>query len=180
MVIKTISSLFVLFVFFLTKRFRTHKNMSQIKVYVRVENCCFCCLVLTCFCFVSWFLLVTCFCARKIFSSKKNKQAWNCLDNHNLLYYCNWPCLSDIFSFARFLWIFSLLSVQAHLLKALLQETSFFSTAHWMPSHSNFLIVLVEEPRRRASWSDMKMCLKYLNHFSSTTTPISSCIQHIR
>ena len=26
------------------------------------------------FCFVSWFLLVTCFCARKIFSSKKKKK----------------------------------------------------------------------------------------------------------
>ena len=60
-------------VFFLvfTKRFCAHKNMSHLEVYVRVKNCCLCCLVLAYFCFVSWFLLVTCFCARKIFSSKK-------------------------------------------------------------------------------------------------------------
>ena len=30
---------------------------------------------------------VTCFCAREIFSSKKNKQAWNCLDNLIILCY---------------------------------------------------------------------------------------------
>ena len=34
---------------------------------------------------------VTCFCACKIFSSKKNKQAWNCLDNFNMQYYLHWP-----------------------------------------------------------------------------------------
>ena len=30
---------------------------------------------------------VTCFCACEIFSSKKSKQAWNCLDNLNIQYY---------------------------------------------------------------------------------------------
>ena len=57
--------------FFFTKRFRAHKNTSPLEVYACVKNCCLCCLVLAYFCFVSWFLLVTCFCARKIFSSKK-------------------------------------------------------------------------------------------------------------
>ena len=57
--------------FLLTKRFRAHKNMSHLEVYARVKNCCLFSLVLAYFCFVTWFLLVTCFCAREIFSSKK-------------------------------------------------------------------------------------------------------------
>ena len=75
----------------------------------------------------------------------------------------NWPCVIDIFSFVQFLWIFFLLLVLVHLLKALFQETSIFSTARWMPSHSNFFVVHVEEPRLlpNSSWSHMKMCLKY-------------------
>ena len=56
-----------------------------------MKNCCFCCLVLAYFCFVSWFLLMTCFFGREIFSSKKNKQAWNCLDNLIILYYLRVP-----------------------------------------------------------------------------------------
>ena len=60
-----------LFVYFLTKRFRAHKNTSHLEVYLRVKNCCLCCLVLAYFCSVSWFSLVTCICARIIFSSKK-------------------------------------------------------------------------------------------------------------
>ena len=60
--------------FFLRKRFRAHKNKSHLEVYARMKNCCLCCLVLAYFCFVSWFLLVTCFCAREIFSSKKKKK----------------------------------------------------------------------------------------------------------
>ena len=47
----------------------------------------------------------------------------------------NCPCEVDIFSFVWFLRIFSLPS---DLLKALFQEASLFSTASWMPSHSNF------------------------------------------
>ena len=57
-VIKTISSPFI---FFLMKRFRAHKNTSHLKVYERVKNCCLCSLVSIYFCFVNWFLLVTCF-----------------------------------------------------------------------------------------------------------------------
>ena len=57
--------------FFLTKRFCARKNTSHLEAYAHRKNCCLCCLVLAYFCFVSWFLLVTCFCAREIFSSKK-------------------------------------------------------------------------------------------------------------
>ena len=62
-VMRIISSLFFFF-FFLRKRFREHKNTTHLEVYVRVKNCCLCCLMLAYFCFVSWFLLVACFCAR--------------------------------------------------------------------------------------------------------------------
>ena len=48
-----------------------YKNTSHLGVYARVKNCCLCCSVLAYFCFVSWFLLVTCFCECKIFSSNK-------------------------------------------------------------------------------------------------------------
>ena len=61
----------VCLLFFLTKRFLVHKNTSHLEAYARVKNCCLCCLALVYFCFVSWFLLVTCFCVREIFSSKK-------------------------------------------------------------------------------------------------------------
>ena len=70
--IETILSLFI-YLFFLMKRFRAHKNTSHLEVYARVKNCCLCCLVLAYFCFVSSFSLVTCFCVREIFSSKKKK-----------------------------------------------------------------------------------------------------------
>ena len=79
---------FLFFFFFMTKRFRTHKNTSRLEVYACLKNCCLCCLVLASFCFLGWFLPVTCFCDREIFSSKKNnKQAWNCLNNPNIQYY---------------------------------------------------------------------------------------------
>ena len=91
-------------------------------------------------------------------------------ENCSILSLCgNWPCLIGIFSFVWFLWIFSLLSVLARLLKALFQETSLFSTACWMPSHSNFFVIHVEEGFPCSSWSHVIMCLKYLNHFSNTT-----------
>ena len=79
----------------------------------------------------------------------------------------NWLCVIDIFSFVRFLWIFSLLLVLAHLLKPLFQETSLFSTSRWIPSHSNFFAVHVKEPRLlpNSSWSHTKLCLKY--HFQA-------------
>ena len=99
MVIKTISTLFIfyfIFSFFLTKRFRAHKNTSHLEVHARVKNCCLCCLVLAYFCFVYWFILVTCFCVPKIFSSEKNKQTWYCLDNLNLLYYWGVPLSSHL------------------------------------------------------------------------------------
>ena len=84
---------------------------------------------------------------------------------------CNWPCVIEIFSFFRFRWIFSLLSILAHLLKVLFQETSLFSTTRWMSSHSSFFVVNVEEPRllSNSGWSHIKICLKYLNHFSNIT-----------
>ena len=80
----------------------------------------------------------------------------------------NWSRVVYIFSFVWFLSIFSLLSILAHWLKVLFEETSLFSTARWMPSHSNYFIVHVEEPRLlpNSTWNHMKMCLKYLNHFS--------------
>ena len=92
---------------------------------------------------------------------------WHCSVDFGALFFsvfvwqlamCNWHLL-------RFLWIFSLLSVLAHLLKELFQETSLFSTTRWMPSHSNFFVVHVEELRLK-SYEDV---LKYLNHFSNTT-----------
>ena len=61
-------------VYFLWRKdFACTKTRHTLEVYTRVKNCCLCCLVLPYFCFVSWFLLVTCFCARKIFSCKKKK-----------------------------------------------------------------------------------------------------------
>ena len=43
--------------------------------------------------------------------------------------YGNLSCVTDIFSFVQFLWIFSMLWVLTHLLEALLQEVPLFSTA---------------------------------------------------
>ena len=79
----------------------------------------------------------------------------------------NCPCVVEVFSLVWLLWIFSILSVLADLLKSLFQDRSLFSTARWMPSHSNFLDVHVEEPRLllNSSWSHMMMCLKYLDLF---------------
>ena len=79
----TISRLFVIF---WRKDFASTKTHHILEVYARVKKLLSFCLVLAYFCFVSWFLLVQCFCAREIFSSKKNKQAWNCHDNLILLY----------------------------------------------------------------------------------------------
>ena len=78
-VIRTISSLFI---FFSKKILSTKKAPKRketiftlLEVIVHAENGCLYCLVFACFCFISWFLLVTCFCAFKIFSGKKkNKQ----------------------------------------------------------------------------------------------------------
>ena len=69
---------------------RTQKHVTP-RSFARVKNCCLCCLMLPYFCFVSWFSFVTCFCARKIFSSKKNKQDWNCPDSLNTQYYWGDP-----------------------------------------------------------------------------------------
>ena len=78
---------------------------------------------------------------------------------------------SVLYTVTGFLWIFSLLSVLVHLLKALFQETSLVSSVRWMSSHSNFIVVHVEKPRffSTSTWSHMMMYLKYLNHFSNTT-----------
>ena len=37
------------------------------KCFAHEKNCCLCCLVLAYFCFISWFVAVTCFCGREIF-----------------------------------------------------------------------------------------------------------------
>ena len=95
--------------FFWWKDFARTKTRHTLEVYARMKNCCLRCLVLACFCFVSWFLLVMCFCAREIFLSKKkkkkkNRQAWNCLDNVIILYYWGVPLsihLSRIYLYAR-------------------------------------------------------------------------------
>ena len=77
-VIRTIS---ILLVFFYEKILGVNKAPKRkqtiftlLEVFVRAKNCCLYCLVFACFCFVSSFLLVTCFCALKIFSQKRNKQ----------------------------------------------------------------------------------------------------------
>ena len=94
--------------FFLTKRFPVHKNTSHLEVYARVKRCCFCCLVLAYFCFVSWFSLVTCFCAREIFSLKKKKKkkkglkSWNGLDNLNIQYTKSESFESKILNFTSY------------------------------------------------------------------------------
>ena len=69
-----------LFIFFYEKTLsvkyapkRKQTILTLLEVFVRAKNCCLYCLVFACFCFVSWFLLVTCFCAI------------NCPDN--LIYY---------------------------------------------------------------------------------------------
>ena len=79
-VIGTISSQFIyLFFFFLRKHFvrkkipkRKRNNFnplrSLLEVFVRAKKCCLCVFLFAKFCFVSWLLLVTCFCALKIFS----------------------------------------------------------------------------------------------------------------
>ena len=66
--------------FFLRKGFERKKapkarqtTFTLLEVFVLPKNGCLCCLVLAYFCFVSWFSLVTCFCAREIFSLKKRK-----------------------------------------------------------------------------------------------------------
>ena len=71
----------VFIIIFFRKRFHIHKNMSHLEVYAHMKNCCLYCLVLAYFCFVSWFLLVVCFCACKIFSlKKKNNKKINRLE----------------------------------------------------------------------------------------------------
>ena len=51
---------------------RAQKHVTP-RSFAHVKNCCLCCLVLASFCFVSWFLLGSCFCEHEIFSSKKIK-----------------------------------------------------------------------------------------------------------
>ena len=69
-----------LFVFY--GRFRGHKKHQNTKqtistlleVFARGKNCCLCCLVFPCFCFVGWFLIFgvdVLFCARDLFVKKK-------------------------------------------------------------------------------------------------------------
>ena len=73
-IIKTVSS--VLFFYEKILSIKKHESAKQtiftfLEVFAHVKNCSLCCLVFDYFCFVSWFLLVTCFCAFKIFSLKK-------------------------------------------------------------------------------------------------------------
>ena len=90
---------------------------------------------------------------------------------------CNWHLL-----FVRFLWIFSLLSVLAHLLKVLFQETSVFSTARWMPCHSNFFVAHVEEPAfgkfRLKSYEDvLEVSESFFKHH--TVFPLTLALSNI-
>ena len=86
--IRTISSLLI---FFLRKNFKPRKRIQTIftllEVFVREKNCCLCCLVFACFCFVSWFLLVMCFCAFKIFK-KKNRLEIVLITSYTILLMC--------------------------------------------------------------------------------------------
>ena len=70
--IKAILSLFIFFhenILSLKKAPKCKQTIfTLLEVFVHAKNCCIYCLVFPCFCFVSWFLLVTCFCALKIFS----------------------------------------------------------------------------------------------------------------
>ena len=60
-----------------------------------MKYCCLCCLVFAKFCFVGWFLRVSVLVRTNSFRKKKNKQAWNSLDNLILLYYWPPPALSS-------------------------------------------------------------------------------------
>ena len=111
-----------LFYFFWRKDFACTKTRHTLEVYAHVKNCCLYYLVLAYFSFVSWFSLVTCFCAREIFSSKKGKQAWNCLDNLILLYY--WR-VSPSTSLLR-IYLRTLIFICDHLWESLLFMKIFF------------------------------------------------------
>ena len=74
----------------------------------------------------------------------------------------NWPCVMNIFSFVRFLyWLIYWKSCS---------KKRLYFQLHAGCQVIYFFAVLVEEPRLlpNSSWSYMKMCLKYLNHFSNT------------
>ena len=106
-----------IYYFFWWKDFACTKTRHMLEVYVCMKNCCLCCLVLAYFCFVCWFLLVTCFCAHETFSSKKkNKQAWNCLDNLNILYYWGVPLSSHLLR----IYLHALIFICDHLRESLL------------------------------------------------------------
>ena len=66
---------------------KKHQNRKQMiftlfEIFVLAKNCCLCCFLFAHFCFVTWFLLVTCLWRSKSFlKKKKNKQAQNCPDS---------------------------------------------------------------------------------------------------
>ena len=98
------------------------QSIQCLEVYAHVKNCCLYYLVLAYFSFVSWFSLVTCFCAREIFSSKKGKQAWNCLDNLILLYYWRVPPSTSLLR----IYLRTLIFICDHLWESLLFMKIFF------------------------------------------------------
>ena len=138
--------------FFVTKRFRAHKKHQNAKqttftlleVVVRAKNCCFSCLVfaffLICWLVLVWFSFLY---AQNIFM-KKNKQAWNCLDNLILVYYWRVPlstctpicihlCLQETSSF----WLFLPVRIHFHLVNFFLSVKTYFHfyALLWMLKH---------------------------------------------
>ena len=55
------------------------------------KNCCLCCFLFAYFCFCWLMFAFECFRTLKIFLLKKSKQAWNCLNSLNSLYYWRVP-----------------------------------------------------------------------------------------
>ena len=75
-VMEMILSLFVyLFIYFFTERFCAHKKhqtqnkrLLPLRSLCAQKNCCLCCFLFACFCFVSWFFVCECFYVRRILS----------------------------------------------------------------------------------------------------------------
>ena len=75
-IVNEVSGQFRVCLFFLRKYFereKKHQNRKQtiftlFEVFVLAKNCCLCCFLFAHFCFVTWFLLVTCSFTLKIFS----------------------------------------------------------------------------------------------------------------
>ena len=118
-----------LFIYFLGKRFRAHKNTSQAKISEQYKS------KLTPnkrdnnFSYGHKLLGVTCFCAREISSSKKNKQSWNCLDNLNI----HATALVHLNHYKKFFTFFSVRNENAVLQLATFSNCKLVKYVHLLP-----------------------------------------------